>query len=63
MLLHVQVLTGPDIFSSYATLQTWCNIPHKFMPMKIKQSQKVGDTDWLINSLIFRVNKLFCSCD
>ena len=33
------------------TSQTWCNMPRKFMPVKAKQRQNVGGTNWLINTL------------
>ena len=52
MLLHLWVLIGLHMLSSYATSQTWYNMPRKFMPMKAKQRQKVGGTNSLINTLL-----------
>ena len=42
MLLHLRVLISP---------QTWCNMLRKFMAVKAKQRQKVGDTNSLIKTL------------
>ena len=52
MLLHLWILIGPHMLSSYATSQTWYNMPRKFMPMKAKQRQNVGGTNSLINTLL-----------
>ena len=51
LLLHFRVLIGPHMLSSKETSQMWCNMPRKFMPVKAKQRQKVGGTNWLINTL------------
>ena len=51
VLLHLRVLIGPHMFSSYATSQTWCSMPRNFMPVKAKQRQNVGGINWLINTL------------
>ena len=51
VLLHLRVLIGPHMLSSLATSQMWCNMPRKFMPVKAKQMQKVGGTNWLIRTL------------
>ena len=40
------------------TSQTWCNMPQKFTPVKVKQTQKVGGTNWLINTLSMTLLKL-----
>ena len=37
VLQHLRVLIGPHMFLSWATLQTWCNMPRKSMPVKAKQ--------------------------
>ena len=44
-------MIGPHMFLSKVTSETWCNMPQKFMPVKVKQRQKVGGTNWLINTL------------
>ena len=37
VLQHLRVLIGSHMFLSWATLQTWCNMPRKSMPVKAKQ--------------------------
>ena len=53
MLLHLQVLIVPHTFLSQVTSQTWCNIPQKFMPVKVKQTEKLRGITWLTLSISY----------
>ena len=49
--LNLRDLISPHLFLLKTTSQMWCNMPRKFIPVKEKQRQKVGRSNWLINTL------------
>ena len=53
--LNLRALISPHLFSPETTSQTWCNMPRKFIPGMEEQRQKVGGTNWLINTLIYEI--------